>query len=62
MGAATEELTELLADVSSITVLTGAGVSTGSGIPDYRDRNGEWKTASPMQYGEFASSDAARPR
>ena len=57
-----KELTELIADVDSITVLTGAGVSTGSGIPDYRDRDGEWKQAPPMQYAEFASSDSARQR
>ncbi len=58
----TSELNELLSDVGTVTVLTGAGVSTGSGIPDYRDRDGEWKNAPPMQYSEFAGSDAARRR
>ncbi len=60
--ATTRELDELLAGVSTVTVLTGAGVSTGSGIPDYRDRDGEWKHAPPMQYAEFSGSDAARRR
>lgn len=46
----------------SITVLTGAGVSTASGIPDYRDDNGQWKTAAPIQFAEFAGSDDARRR
>lgn len=32
----------LLAEASAITVLTGAGMSTGSGIPDYRGPNGTW--------------------
>jgi NAD-dependent SIR2 family protein deacetylase len=45
-----------------VTVLTGAGVSTGSGIPDYRDENGDWKHAQPMQFGEFAGSENARRR
>lgn len=58
----TLELDELLADVRTVTVLTGAGVSTGSGIPDYRDRDGEWKHAPPMQYAEFSGSDTARRR
>ncbi len=46
----------------SITVLTGAGVSTASGIPDYRDDQGEWKAATPIQYAEFAGSEDARRR
>ncbi len=62
MSPKTQELAELLADVGSFTVLTGAGVSTGSGIPDYRDRNGEWKNSPPMQFSEFAGSDGARQR
>ena len=62
MSPMTQELAELFADLGTVTVLTGAGVSTGSGIPDYRDRDGEWKQAQPMQFAEFAGSDAARQR
>ena len=36
-------LRDFLAEHDSVAVLTGAGVSTASGIPDYRDRNGEWQ-------------------
>ena len=46
----------------SITVLTGAGVSTASGIPDYRDDKGDWKAATPIQYAEFAGSEDTRRR
>lgn len=41
-------------------VFTGAGVSTGSGIPDFRGPNGVWKRRRPVYYEEFLSSEAAR--
>ena len=45
-----------------VTVLTGAGVSTASGIPGYRDRDGNWKNASPVQYADFVGSAGWRQR
>ena len=32
-----------------LLVLTGAGISTDSGIPGYRDRNGQWMRSPPIQ-------------
>ncbi|WP_245214534.1 NAD-dependent protein deacetylase [Roseomonas indoligenes] len=45
-----------------IFVLTGAGCSTNSGIPDYRDADGQWKRAQPMTYQAFTGTHAARQR
>lgn len=45
-----------------LLVLTGAGISTDSGIPGYRDRNGQWMRSPPIQLHEFLGSDAARRR
>ncbi len=56
---------EPLADrvrMGGVVVLTGAGCSTGSGIPDYRDAEGEWKRAPPMQAQALRASEAARRR
>jgi NAD-dependent SIR2 family protein deacetylase len=57
-----DRLTEFIAAHNRLFVLTGAGVSTASGIPDYRDERGEWKQQQPMEYRQFVSSPAARQR
>jgi NAD-dependent SIR2 family protein deacetylase len=43
-------------------VLTGAGVSTASGIPGYRDADGNWMRAQPIQLQAFLGSEHARRR
>ncbi len=43
-------------------VLTGAGCSTNSGIPDYRDRHGNWKRTQPVTYQAFMGDEATRQR
>lgn len=51
-------LAEWLARYERVFVLTGAGASTGSGIPDYRDETGQWKGAAPVTYQAFTGDPA----
>ncbi len=55
-------LADFIADHERIFVLTGAGVSTASGIPDYRDDSGDWKHQKPIEYRDFVDRHQARQR
>ncbi|SFV16181.1 NAD-dependent protein deacetylase [Pseudoduganella namucuonensis] len=59
-GAA--ELAGFLARHRNVLVLTGAGISTASGIPDYRDKDGVRRGRAPVQGPEFRKQDAVRRR
>jgi NAD-dependent deacetylase len=53
-------LVELLRAAHRILIFSGAGVSTASGIPDFRGPNGVWTRRRPVYYDEFLASEAAR--
>lgn len=61
-GAAARQLAEFLDAHPRTTVLTGAGCSTASGIPDYRDDEGRWKQREPMRYAQFVGGGSNRKR
>lgn len=58
----TAPLAEFIARHRRLFVLTGAGCSTDSGIPDYRDANGGWKRSPPVGFQVFMGSAAVRQR
>ncbi|MDM0087100.1 MULTISPECIES: NAD-dependent protein deacetylase [unclassified Variovorax] len=62
MDAATSALADFATRHRRLFVLTGAGCSTESGIPDYRDANGDWKRPSPVTFQAFTGEDATRRR
>ena len=55
-------MVDFINDHERIFLLTGAGVSTGSGIPDYRDANGEWKHKKPVDFRDFVDKHITRQR
>ena len=57
-----ERLQRWVAGHRRVFVLTGAGCSTASGIPDYRDENGEWKRRPPVMILPFRTKDAVYRR
>ncbi len=64
-GLFTSPRFRLLADLvtdGDVVVLSGAGLSTESGIPDYRGETGRRRRAEPMTYQTFVASAAARRR
>lgn len=55
-------LARFVRDHPRLFVLSGAGISTGSGIPDYRDEQGRWKRKPPVTLQDFMRSASVRRR
>jgi NAD-dependent SIR2 family protein deacetylase len=57
-----EALQEWISRRQRVFALTGAGCSTASGIPDYRDEQGEWKRRPPVMIQAFRTQEAVYQR
>jgi NAD-dependent deacetylase len=55
-----ERLKQMIAEARRIVAFTGAGISTESGIPDFRSPGGIWTRYKPIDFTEFLSSEEAR--
>lgn len=62
ISQAAERLADFIRRHPRLMIMTGAGVSTDSGIPDYRDEQGAWKREQPVQHGDFMTSLSTRRR
>lgn len=59
-AASRTDLARLIADARRIVVFTGAGISTESGIPDFRSPGGVWSKMKPIQFQDFVASEDRR--
>ncbi len=60
MTDAISRLRALLDEASHLVVFTGAGVSTESGIPDFRSPQGIWSKAKPIEFRDFVAHEPLR--
>jgi len=55
-----QQLARLIDDAKRVVVFTGAGISTESGIPDFRSPTGIWSQTTPIYFDEYVASADAR--
>ncbi len=55
-----DDLARLVARSQRVVVFTGAGMSTESGIPDFRSPGGVWSRMKPIYFQDFVASEARR--
>src|SRR6266550_9297092 len=54
------ELARVIDQARQAVVFTGAGISTESGIPDFRSPGGIWTRMAPIDFSDFLASEEAR--
>lgn len=60
IARATALLRDAFAQARRAVVFTGAGISTESGIPDFRSPGGIWSRMRPIEFGDFLASEEVR--
>ena len=55
-----ETLRRMIGEAKRVVALTGAGISTESGIPDFRSPGGIWTKYRPIEFSDFLSSEEMR--
>src|SRR5471032_2358046 len=55
-----DDLAHLIADARRVVIFTGAGISTESGIPDFRSPGGVWSRMKPIYFDDFVSDETMR--
>ncbi len=58
--SAVRALSDLLEQSEFVVAFTGAGISTESGIPDFRGKDGIWTKVQPIEFQDFISSEEMR--
>ena len=59
-NSCSEQLLEMIHDARRIVAFTGAGISTESGVPDFRSPKGLWSQMEPIYFDDFVSSEETR--
>ncbi|MFT4798350.1 MAG: NAD-dependent deacetylase [Candidatus Azotimanducaceae bacterium] len=55
-----DQFRHLIHGANNVVIFTGAGISTESGIPDFRGPNGIWKTMRPIDFKDFVGNEEMR--
>src|SRR5690348_16077585 len=55
-----DRLAQMIEQAGRVVVFTGAGISTESGIPDFRSPGGVWSRMKPIYFDEFVASEEKR--
>ena len=55
-----DALAQLIGEAGRVVIFTGAGMSTESGIPDFRSSGGVWSRMKPIQFQDFVADETMR--
>lgn len=58
--AASDDLVEMISSARAVTAFTGAGISTESGVPDFRTPGSPWLANKPIDFDVYMASEEAR--